>query len=67
MRFIGKLDAKLKELDGLHNQVNEVYSSGAVEGYTSQKLEAKVVCVGSNMLKANKNHKRKNKILQCFV
>ena len=67
MRFIGKLEAKIKELDGLHNQVNDVYSSGAVEGYTSQKLEAKVVCVGSNMLKANKNRKRKNNILQCFV
>lgn len=50
MRFIGKLDAKIKELDGLHNQVNDVYSSGAVEGYTTQKLEVETVCVGSNML-----------------
>ena len=43
MRFIGKLDAKIKELDGLHNQVNDVYSSGAVEGYTDGKLEVEVV------------------------
>lgn len=41
LRFIAKLRAKITELDSLHNDVNTVYSSGAVEGYTKQPLNSK--------------------------
>ena len=43
MRFIGKLDIKIKDLEQLHNGINEVYSNGAVEGYAEKKLDSKTL------------------------
>lgn len=50
-RFIGKLAQKITELENLHSSINEVYSSGAVEGYSAAKLsqyiQPFVCCHGS--------------------
>lgn len=37
-RFLGKLQQKITELENIHNSINEVYSSGAVEGYSAATL-----------------------------
>ena len=37
-RLITKLAEKVVELDDLHAKINEVYSQGAVEGYTDEYL-----------------------------
>mmetsp|Transcript_39505 Transcript_39505/g.85259 ORF Transcript_39505/g.85259 Transcript_39505/m.85259 type:complete len:531 (+) Transcript_39505:45-1637(+) len=34
--FIGKLELKVKDLDQLHGEINDVYASGAVEGYADK-------------------------------
>lgn len=39
LRFVTKLAEKVSELDGIHGEINEVYSNGAVEGYSKLKLE----------------------------
>lgn len=39
-RFIGKLDLKIKELDQLHGGINDVFGSGAVEGYSEKQLDS---------------------------
>lgn len=38
LRFIGKLDIKAKELEPLLSSITDLYSSGAVEGYTVETL-----------------------------
>ena len=37
-RLISKLGEKTVELDDLHGKINEVYSNGAVEGYSEEYL-----------------------------
>lgn len=38
LRFIGKLDKIIKELDTLLSSIQDVYSTGAVEGYSEEML-----------------------------
>lgn len=38
LRLIEKLVQKATELDDLHSKINEVYSNGAVEGYSQRNL-----------------------------
>ena len=42
LRFIGKLEIKTKELEPLLSSITDVYSSGAVEGYTNETLAFKI-------------------------
>ena len=37
-RLVAKLEEKVTELDAIHNDINSIYSNGAVEGYSDQKL-----------------------------
>ena len=37
-RFIPKLQEKIDELDKLHEEINNEYSIGAVEGYSAENL-----------------------------
>lgn len=38
LRLIKKLEEKVKELEGCHADINNIYSSGAVEGYSDEPL-----------------------------
>jgi len=40
--LIAKLEEKITELDGIHNDINAIYSSGAVEGYSEEKLGTRI-------------------------
>lgn len=51
LRFIGKLDLKIKELEPVLANITEVYSSGAVEGYSEQMLNLNCVQPKSTQLK----------------
>lgn len=37
-RLITKIDEKMSELDSIRIKINDVYSCGAVEGYTEEHL-----------------------------
>ena len=37
-RLITKIQEKMSELDGIHIKINDVYSCGAVDGYTEEHL-----------------------------
>lgn len=39
-RMIEKLENKIKELEKVHDQINDIYCSGAVEGYTPESLKS---------------------------
>ena len=38
LRYMAKLDEKSKMFDPIFEQLNDLYSSGAVEGYTQENL-----------------------------
>ena len=43
LRLINKLAEKVVELEGVHSSINDIYSSGAVEGYSDEKLDVLVL------------------------
>ena len=43
LRLINKFAEKIKELEGLHSEINEIYSNGAVEGYSDANLGLPVI------------------------
>ena len=50
LRFIGKLELKVKDLDQLHGEINDVYASGAVEGYADKKLDSTTLAKEKNLI-----------------
>lgn len=47
---MGKLELKIKDLDQLHGEINDVYSSGAVEGYAEKKLDSTTLGKEKNLI-----------------
>lgn len=43
LRLINKLAEKVVELEGVHSSINDIFSSGAVEGYSDEKLDVLVL------------------------
>ena len=37
LRYLGKLDLKIMDLEKIHAEINDIYASGAVEGYSEER------------------------------
>lgn len=37
LRYLGKLELKVMDLEKIHGEINDIYAAGAVEGYSEQR------------------------------